>query len=122
MEEDVEPKDEDGVDGRGVQGWDTWVGGLGVVGDSSIFGLVRRTGSFAVVLPTFVLVSRMQLVQQFYISVWVSVGWSSSLGHVFVQRIRVMGGCLIWVRWSPHRYLGGYVGSGLSLLYFRRSF
>jgi hypothetical protein len=31
MEEDVEPKDEDGVDGRGVCGWDGWVCGLGVV-------------------------------------------------------------------------------------------
>jgi hypothetical protein len=30
MVEDVEPKDEDGVDGRGVCGWDGWVGGLGV--------------------------------------------------------------------------------------------
>ena len=25
MEEDVKPKDEDGVDGRGVCGWDGWV-------------------------------------------------------------------------------------------------
>ena len=39
--------------------------GLGTVGDSPIFGLVRRAGAFAVVLPTFVLVSRMQLVQQY---------------------------------------------------------
>ena len=51
---DVEPKDEDGVDGWGVYGWDGWVGGLGtlgVVGVSSIFGLVRRTGVFVRVLP-----------------------------------------------------------------------
>jgi hypothetical protein len=63
MEEDVEPKDEDGVDGRRVCGWDGWVGGLGEVGASSIFGLshglVLRVGAFAAVLPTFVLVSRM---------------------------------------------------------------
>jgi hypothetical protein len=65
MEEDVEPKNEDGVDGRGVSGWDGWVGGLGAVGVSSIFGLVRRSGVFTVVLPTFVLVSRMQLAQQY---------------------------------------------------------
>jgi hypothetical protein len=65
MEEDVEPKDEDGVDGRGVCGWDGWVGGLGAVGTSSIFGLVRGTGTFATVLPTFVLVSRMQFVKQY---------------------------------------------------------
>ncbi len=48
-----------GVDGWGVSGWDGWVSGLGAVGTSSIFGLVRRTGSFTVVLPTSVLVSRM---------------------------------------------------------------
>ncbi len=32
MEEDVEPKDVDGVDGRVVSGWDGWVGGMGEVG------------------------------------------------------------------------------------------
>jgi hypothetical protein len=32
MEEDVKPKDEHGVDGRGVCGWDGWVCGLGEVG------------------------------------------------------------------------------------------
>ncbi len=63
MEEDVERKDEDGVDGRGVCGWDGWVCGLGAVGASSIFGLVRRAGDFAAVLPTFVLVTRLQLAQ-----------------------------------------------------------
>jgi hypothetical protein len=54
MEEDVEPRDEDGVDGRGVCRWDGWVGGLGTVGASSLFGLVRGTGVFDEVLPTFV--------------------------------------------------------------------
>jgi hypothetical protein len=38
---------------------------LGSVGDSPILGLVRRTGTFAVVLPTFVLVSRIQLAEQY---------------------------------------------------------
>ena len=38
---------------------DGWVCGLGVVGVSSIFGLVRGAGAFAAMLPTFVLVSRM---------------------------------------------------------------
>ena len=38
---------------------DVWVGDLGVVGVSSIFGLIRGSGAFAAVLPTFVLVSRM---------------------------------------------------------------
>jgi hypothetical protein len=42
MEEDVKPEDEDGVDGRGMA-----------------FGLVRGTGAFAAVLPSFTLVSRM---------------------------------------------------------------
>ena len=42
MEEDVKPKDEDGVDGRGVCGWDGWVCGLGVVVVSSIFGISPR--------------------------------------------------------------------------------
>ena len=40
---------------------DGWVCDLGTVGDSSIFGLVRGPGAFVVVLPTLVLVSRMQL-------------------------------------------------------------
>ncbi len=62
---DVDPKDEDGVDGRGVCGWDGWVGGLGAVGVSSIFGLVRGVGAFVEVLPTFVLVSRIHLAQRY---------------------------------------------------------
>jgi hypothetical protein len=65
MEVDVDPKDEDGVDGRGVWRWDGWVGGLGPVGISMLFGLIRGTGVFAVVLPTFVLVSRIQFVQRY---------------------------------------------------------
>ncbi len=44
---------------------DGWVGDLGAVGASSIFGLIRGVGAFAAVLPTFVLVSRMQLAQQY---------------------------------------------------------
>jgi hypothetical protein len=63
MEEDVNPKDEDGVDGRGVCGWDGWVCGLGAVGASSIFGLVRRAGAFTGGLLTFALVSGLQLAQ-----------------------------------------------------------
>ena len=38
---------------------------LGAVGVSSIFGLVRGTGAFVEVLPTFVLVSRIQLAQRY---------------------------------------------------------
>ena len=58
MEEDVEPKDDDGVDGRGVCGWEGSVCGWGAVGASPIFGLVRRNGTFDTDLSTFVLVSR----------------------------------------------------------------
>jgi hypothetical protein len=43
---------------------DGWVCDLGAVGDSLIFGLVRGAGAFAVVLPTFVLFSRMQFAKR----------------------------------------------------------
>jgi hypothetical protein len=59
IEEDVKPEDVDWVDGWGVSGWNSWVFGLGVVSTSLDFGLVRGTGAFAVVLPSFPLVSRM---------------------------------------------------------------
>jgi hypothetical protein len=52
MEEDLNPKYEDRVDGWGFWWWDRWVGGWGPVGDSSIFGLVRKTGDFTVRCPT----------------------------------------------------------------------
>ncbi len=65
MEEDVEPKDEDGVDGRGVSGWDGWVRGLGSVVVSLIFGLVRGSGAFTSVIPAFVLGSRIQLAKRY---------------------------------------------------------
>jgi hypothetical protein len=60
MEEYVKPKDQDGVDGWGVCGWDGWMCGLGAVGSSLVFGLVRGAGAFAAVLPSVVLVSRIQ--------------------------------------------------------------
>jgi hypothetical protein len=44
-----------------VYGWDGWVGGLGVVGASSIFGLVRRSGTFTGGILTFGLVSGLDL-------------------------------------------------------------
>ena len=65
MEEDVKPKDEDGVDGRGFCGWDGWVCGLGAVGALSTFGLVRRVGAFTGGLMTFASVSGIQLAQQY---------------------------------------------------------
>jgi hypothetical protein len=42
-----------------------WVCDLGAVGVSSIFGLVRGSSPFAPVLPTLVLVSRIQLAQRY---------------------------------------------------------
>ena len=47
---------------------DGWVGDLGELRDSSIFGLIRGVGAFAVVFPTFVLVSRMQLAKQYRVN------------------------------------------------------
>jgi hypothetical protein len=44
---------------------DGWVCDLGAVGVSLIFGLIRGPGSFDTVLPTFVLVSRIHLAQQY---------------------------------------------------------
>jgi hypothetical protein len=44
---------------------DGWVCDLGAAGVSLIFGLIRGSGAFDEVLPTFVLVSRMQLAQQY---------------------------------------------------------
>jgi hypothetical protein len=58
MEEDVKHEDTDGVDGRGISGWETWVCGLGTVSTSLSSGLVRGTGDFPPVLPSFPLVSR----------------------------------------------------------------
>ncbi len=43
---------------------------LGVVGTSSILGLVRGSGVFDEVFPAFVLVSRMKLAQQYH-RVWI---------------------------------------------------
>ena len=63
MEEDVKPEDEDGVDGRGICGWDAWVCGLGEVVTSLVFGLVRGSRAFATVLPSFALVSRIPFAQ-----------------------------------------------------------
>jgi hypothetical protein len=42
---------------------DGWECGLGEVGASLVFGLVRGTGAFAVVFPSFVLVSNMSFAQ-----------------------------------------------------------
>ena len=88
MEEDVKPEDEDGVDGRGVCGWDAWVCGLGAVSTSLAFGLVRGSGTFATVFPSFPLVSRMPFAQD-----------NRDLGHFFSatsssRREAMVGGAL----------------------------
>jgi hypothetical protein len=44
---------------------DGWGCDVGPVDASSLFGLVRGTGTFAAVLPTFVLVSRIQFAQRY---------------------------------------------------------
>ena len=49
-------------------GWGGWVCDLGTVVASSIFGWIRGDGSFTVVLPTFVLVSRIQLEEQYCVN------------------------------------------------------
>jgi hypothetical protein len=108
MEEDVEPKDEDGVDGRGVCRWDGWVGGLGVVGASSLFGLVRGSGAFALVLPTFVLVSRMQLAQRYRGNATSFSAASSS------RRETMVGGTLTRVSTSVFRVGLGVGGAAVA--------
>jgi hypothetical protein len=91
MEEDVKPEDEDGVDGWGVSGWDVWVCGLGAVSTSLGFGLVRGTGTFAAVLPSFALVSGMPFAQH-----------NRGFGHFFstassLRREAMVGGALVRV-------------------------
>ena len=102
------------------------MGGVGVVVDSSIFGLVRKTGAFTGGILTFTLVSGLQVAQRncdtyhfFSVSFssqlesmvggalarssallsWVSVGRLSHLDRALAHRIRVMGGYVIWVWW-----------------------
>ncbi len=70
---------------------DGWVCGLGAVGASLVFGLVRGTGSFAVVLPSVVLVSRIQLVQRYrgnIALVWDSEWRKGWMGHHHLEDVR----------------------------------
>jgi hypothetical protein len=78
MEEKVKSKDQDGVDGWGVSGWDGWVCGLGAVVASLVFGLVRGSGSFVTVLPSVVLVSRIQLTSRYRDNIATSFTGTSS--------------------------------------------
>ena len=80
-----------------------WVCGLGVVGASSIFGLVHGVGSFAAVLPTLFLVSRMQLAQRYR-------GFGHFLSAASSSRLQTMvGGAL--VRASAFRFGLGVSGA-----------
>jgi hypothetical protein len=54
-----------GLRTRPTHSCDGWVCDLGPVGASSVFGWVRGVGVFDEVLPTFVLVSRMEVAQQY---------------------------------------------------------
>ena len=62
--------------------------GLGAVGASLVFGLVRGAGDFTAVLPTFALLSRMRLAQH-----------NRGFGHFFsaassLRREAMVGGAL----------------------------
>ncbi len=62
--------------------------GLGAVGASLVFGLVRGTGAFAAVLPSFVLVSKMPFAQH-------SRGFATSFSAASSSRLEAMvGGAL----------------------------
>ena len=52
-----------GLRARPLHSCDGWVCGLGVVGVSLVIGLVRGSGAFATVFPSFPLVSRMPFAQ-----------------------------------------------------------
>ncbi len=78
-----------GSRGRPSHSCDGWVCDLGVVGDSSIFGLIRGVGAFVVVLPTLVLVSGIQIVERYR-------GFGHFLTVVSSSRLEVMvGGALV---------------------------
>ncbi len=98
MEEDVKPKDEDG---RGGCGWDGWVCGLGAVGASLAFGLVRGAGDFTVVIPSFTLVSRIPFEERYRDNSTFFNSVSSS------RRETMVGGALVSCRlgclWVGHR-------------------
>jgi hypothetical protein len=100
----------------------------------SFFGLIRGAGAFTAVLPSFVLVSRMPFAQRIRDSGHFFRAASSSRREVMVgdslvrtsvfrvglgvggafitpgfrdvNHVRVMDGCVVWVRWAPPWYLG----------------
>ena len=77
--------------------------GLGAVGASLVFGLIRGAGAFPAVLPTFVLVSRLQLAQRYR-------GFGHFLSAASSSRLQTMvGGAL--VRASAFRFGLGVSGA-----------
>ncbi len=85
---------------------DRWVCDLGDVGASSVFGWVRGVGIFVVVIPTFVLVARMNLAQQYrgnghFLSVVSSsrlkamVGGALTRASVLCVRLGVSGSTIV---------------------------
>ncbi len=82
---------------------DGWVCDLGAVGASSIFGLVRGAGAFAAVLPTLVLVSRMQLAQRYR-------GFGHFLSAASSSRLEAMVGGVL-VKASAFRFGLGVSGA-----------
>jgi hypothetical protein len=66
-----------------------WVCCLGAVGASLTFGVVRGAGAFAAVLPTFVLVSGIQLAQRYRGNIATSFSAASSS-----RREAMVGGAL----------------------------
>ena len=68
---------------------DGWVCGLGAVVVSLVFGLVRGTGDFAAVLPSFALVSRIPFAQRYRDNTTSFSGASSS------RRETMVGGALV---------------------------
>ncbi len=72
---------------------DGWVCCLGAVGASLTFGVVRGAGAFAAVLPTFVLVSGIQLAQRYRGNTATSFSAVSSS-----RREAMVGGALARVR------------------------
>jgi hypothetical protein len=68
---------------------DGWVCGLCVVDVSLVFGLVRGSGTFATVIPSFVLVSRIPFVQRYRVNTTTFSTTSSS------RRETMVGGSLV---------------------------
>jgi hypothetical protein len=84
---------------------DGWVCGLGAVGASLVFGLVRGAGAFAPVLPSFVLVSNMSFAQH-------NRGFTTSFSATSsLRRETMVGGAL--ARVSAFRVGLGVSGSAI---------